>query len=67
MFTGIIEEMGTIRKIDRGAASCKLTVKASKVLEGTMVGDSIATNGVCLTVTAMSSDGFTADVMLKTE
>ncbi len=66
MFTGIIEEMGTIRKIDSGAASCKLTVKASKVLEGTMVGDSIATNGVCLTVAAMSSDGFTADVMPET-
>ena len=51
MFTGIVEETGVIRAVQRGAKSAVLTVEAKKVLEDVHVGDSIATNGVCLTVT----------------
>lgn len=66
MFTGIIEEIGHVRSLHRGARSFTLEVEASKVLEGTLVGDSIATNGVCLTVTSLTGSGFTADVMPET-
>lgn len=65
MFTGIIEEIGTVRRIERGAAGARLTIAAKTVLEGTELGDSIATNGVCLTVVSMTSDGFSADVMAE--
>lgn len=65
MFTGIIEEIGTVRRIERGAAGARLTIAAKTVLEGTKLGDSIATNGVCLTVVAMTADGFSADVMAE--
>ena len=61
MFTGIIEEIGTVRRIERGARGARLTIGAKTVLEGTKTGDSIATNGVCLTVTGMTADSFTAD------
>ena len=66
MFTGIIEEVGHVKSLHRGAKSFTLEVEAEKVLEGTLVGDSIATNGVCLTVTSLSGHGFTADVMPET-
>lgn len=66
MFTGIIEEVGQVKSIRRGAKSFTLEVNAQKVMEGTMVGDSIATNGVCLTVTSLTGQGFTADVMPET-
>lgn len=66
MFTGIIEEVGTIDKIANGSKSAVLFIKASKVLEDTKLGDSIAVNGVCLTVTSMEGDIFTADVMAET-
>lgn len=66
MFTGIVEEMGTVREVRHGAKSSILTIKASAVLEGTRVGDSIATNGVCLTVTSLGGDCFKADVMAET-
>ena len=66
MFTGIIEEVGTIKGVKKGARSCILTIGGKKVLEGTKVGDSIALNGVCLTVTSMSGDSYTADVMAET-
>ena len=65
MFTGIIEEIGTVRRIERGAKGARLTIGAKTVLEGTKIGDSIATNGVCLTVTAMTADSFSADVMAE--
>lgn len=63
MFTGIIEEIGTVKNIVKGSRSIKLAIAARKVLENTNLGDSIAVNGVCLTVTALGRDGFTADVM----
>lgn len=66
MFTGIIETIGTIRAIRRGARSITLHIAAPGILEGTAVGDSIATNGVCLTVTSIERDTFTADAMPET-
>lgn len=66
MFTGIIEELGTVGQMDRRPDSIKLTIQARKVLEGTQLGDSIAVNGVCLTVTSMTDSSFTADVMHET-
>jgi len=66
MFTGIIEEIGTIKAIRQTGHSGVLEVTASKVLEGTQTGDSIAINGVCLTVTTLHGSSFTADVMPET-
>ena len=66
MFTGIIEEIGHVKALHRGAKSFTLEVDAELVMEGTQVGDSIATNGVCLTVTSLTGHGFTADVMPET-
>ena len=66
MFTGIVEEIGTLRQVISGSSSGSIRISAKKVLENTKIGDSIAVNGVCLTVTSLSSDGFTADVMPET-
>jgi riboflavin synthase len=66
MFTGIIEEIGTLRRVYRQGQAMMLTVGAKKVLEDVELGDSIAVNGVCLTVVAFDSDSFTADVMPET-
>lgn len=62
MFTGLVEEKGTILKISQN----QICVKAEKVLEGSRIGDSIAVNGVCLTVTRLTGGGFWADVMPET-
>ena len=66
MFTGIVEEVGTIKSINRGQHSAVLTVRAKTVLEETRIGDSIAVNGICLTVRQLFPDGFAADVMHET-
>ncbi len=66
MFTGIIEEIGTVAMLQRGQHSAALKIQAKTVLEGTKTGDSIAVNGVCLTVTELFSDSFKADVMHET-
>ena len=66
MFTGIIEETGTVKNIVRGTHSAVLSIGAKKVLENTKIGDSIAVNGVCLTVRSLESGLFTADVMHET-
>ena len=66
MFTGIVEEMGEYVTARRGARSEVLVIRADKVLEGTIIGDSIAVNGVCLTVTGMTGNSFEADVMPET-
>lgn len=66
MFTGIIEEVGKIEHISLYGNSGQVAIKAMKVLEGTRIGDSIAVNGVCLTVTSLQPDGFTADIMAET-
>lgn len=65
MFTGIIEETGEVQAIQRGAKSARLTIKGAVVLEDAGIGDSIAVNGVCLTVTGISGQTFTADVMAE--
>ncbi len=62
MFTGIIEETGTVKTITNNS----ITIEASTVLEGTKIGDSISVNGVCLTVTELSSKFFKADVSYET-
>ena len=62
MFTGIVEEIGSVRRVTDGS----IDISAKLVLEGTKIGDSIAVNGVCLTVTTLRGDGFTADVMPET-
>lgn len=66
MFTGIVEELGTIKKMAINGTSGQIEIQAEKVLEGTKVGDSIAVNGICLTVTTVLQKGFTADVMAET-
>lgn len=66
MFTGIVEEVGSIASIQKGAHSCVLTIRAKTVLEDAHLGDSIATNGVCLTVTRITESTFSADVMHET-
>ena len=66
MFTGIIEEIRHVNNVKKGTASATLTIQAEKVLEGTHIGDSIAVNGVCLTVTGIYDNTFTADVMHET-
>ncbi len=66
MFTGIIEETGTVRNIKKGANSAVLTIGAASILSDMKLGDSIAVNGICLTVTSYTSTEFTADVMHET-
>jgi len=66
VFTGIVEEVGTVRSIRPGAASVVVDVAASTVTDDAAVGDSILTDGVCLTITALRRDGFTADAMPET-
>lgn len=66
MFTGIIEETGVVERLDLSGHSGKIRIKAKKVLSGTRIGDSIAVNGICLTVVTFDDTGFTADVMSET-
>ena len=66
MFTGIVEETGAVLNRVSGSSSGELRISASLVLEGTKAGDSIAVNGVCLTVTRLGKNEFTADVMPET-
>lgn len=65
MFTGIIEELGTIRGVSLTKDGGELQIDATTVLGGTKLGDSIAVNGTCLTVTKLEKDGFTAFVMAE--
>lgn len=66
MFTGIIEEIGTVRGVKKGARSEVLTIGAAGILDDLKVGDSISVNGICLTVTSFTATEFTADVMHET-
>ena len=66
MFTGIVEEIGTLKRIVWGTHSAALTIQADRVLSDAAVGDSIAVNGICLTVTSLGNAAFTADVMHET-
>ncbi|MEO2065108.1 MAG: riboflavin synthase [Desulfurobacteriaceae bacterium] len=66
MFTGIVEEIGKVKGIKKGSKSSKLTIKCRAVLEGTRIGDSIAVNGVCLTVVEIGRELLTFDVSYET-
>lgn len=66
MFTGIVEELGQLEAVKRDAFTMELTFKAQKVLQDVALGDSIAVNGVCLTVTHFTQNNFTVDVMPET-
>lgn len=66
MFTGIVEEIGKIKNIRHGSLSSIITVEANTVTKETNLGDSIAVNGVCLTVVKISDNFFDADVMAET-
>lgn len=66
MFTGIIEEVGTVKRVQRSGSSSFIEIQAKKVLEDVHLGDSIAVNGVCLTVTHFDGSVFRADVMNET-
>lgn len=66
MFTGIIEEVGKIERIQNGSHSAVLHIQAQKLLDDLKIGNSVAVNGVCLTVTSFHKQGFSADVMHET-
>lgn len=66
MFTGLIEEIGSIQSIKSHGTSKQIVIACEDVLDGVALGDSIATNGVCLTVCAYNDSTFTADVMVET-
>ena len=66
MFTGIIEEVGTVKLLLQQGETTQIVISAKEVLKGTKLGDSIAVNGICLTVTRLFPDGFSADVMHET-
>lgn len=66
MFTGLIEEVGVVRRLERHGEGGRLSVQARAVLEGTKLGDSVAVNGACLTVVDLGKGGFTVDAMAET-
>jgi riboflavin synthase len=66
MFTGIVEEIGTIRSITRQGKAMVLAIGARRIVQDIKLGDSVAVNGVCLTVVSFDSAGFQADVMPET-
>lgn len=66
MFTGIIEEIGTVTAIKKSALESRLTISAEKIFSDLKIGDSVAVNGVCLTASVISGNTFTADVMNET-
>ncbi|HHY28359.1 MAG TPA: riboflavin synthase [Desulfitobacterium dehalogenans] len=66
MFTGIIEELGKVTDLKILPDSAQLTLEGTKVIQGTQIGDSIAVNGICLTVVKMQGNLFTVDVMAET-
>ena len=66
MFTGIIEEVGSIISIQQGAEVFKLIIQANKIMQDIHLGDSVAVNGICLTVISCSEKSFSVDVMNET-
>lgn len=66
MFTGLIEEIGTVHTIKKGLKSAQITISASKIMNDVKLGESISTNGVCLTVVEFTKNSFTVDVMPET-
>lgn len=66
MFTGIIEDLGVVESVKMGRQSMELTIRSEKIVEDVHLGDSIAVNGICLTVTSFTKNTFTVDVMPET-
>jgi riboflavin synthase len=66
MFTGIIEETGLVARCERGYPVTRLIIKCKKTLQGSVIGDSIAVDGICLTIVEMDANTFTADVQQET-
>ena len=66
MFTGIVEEIGSVKAVKRNGPSLRLTLSGKVVLEDVKLGDSISVNGICLTVTTFDRDSFSVDVMPET-
>ncbi|MCX7745689.1 MAG: riboflavin synthase [Clostridia bacterium] len=66
MFTGIIEEIGTVREMIRGSKSIRIKIECSKIMDDIKIGDSISVNGICLTATHLGDNFFIADVMPET-
>ena len=66
MFTGIVEELGSVKAIETLHDSVRLTIRGPLVITDAVLGDSICVSGVCLTVTALDDDSFSADVMAQT-
>lgn len=66
MFTGIIEEIGEVKSVKKGVQSSQLLIAGNVIFSDLKLGDSVATNGVCLTVTAITGNTFSADVMSET-
>lgn len=66
MFTGLVEEIGIVKNIQKTSQSARITIEASIVLEDVKLGDSICTNGLCLTVTNLQNNRFSVDVMPET-
>src|SRR6476660_6559093 len=66
MFTGIIEELGSVRSVDERGENARIVIAANVVTEGTNHGDSVAVNGVCLTALDIYADSFAADVSRET-
>ncbi|WP_223066592.1 riboflavin synthase [Paenibacillus caui] len=66
MFTGLVEEIGTMKSVSRQGEAMVLGIRASKIMEDIALGDSISVNGVCLTVTGIGSSSFNVDVMPQT-
>ncbi len=66
MFTGLVEEVGTVKGLERRGDGGRLSIRAHRVIAGTRVGDSIAVSGACLTVVETRSDGFVVDCIAET-
>jgi riboflavin synthase len=66
MFTGIIEEIGTVSELIKANKSMRIGINATKILDGTNIGDSIAVNGICMTVTKLTNKSFFADLSPET-
>ena len=66
MFTGIIEELGTVERVTRGRVSAVIAIRAEHILSDLKIGDSVAVNGVCLTATGLTGHRFTADLIHET-
>lgn len=66
MFTGIVEEIGSVKSVKRNGHSLRLVLSGAKVLDDVKIGDSISVNGICLTVTTFDASSFAVDVMPET-